>query len=127
MFLRKTVTKIFRFAYSHSLPNHNGRCKNLHGHNAKVEVTIGEPITLDRDVYPSMVIDFKDINVRVGAIIDELDHKHLNDVLPEQYLPATAENCCAYLLARIEEIGLKVVKIRFWEADDSYATLEVVE
>lgn len=36
-----TATKEFRFEAGHTLDGHKGKCKNLHGHNYKVLVTLG--------------------------------------------------------------------------------------
>jgi len=59
-----------QFSAAHQLRGYQGKCENLHGHNGKVEVTIASE-KLDK---LGMVIDFKELKLRVGNILDELDH-----------------------------------------------------
>jgi len=73
---RIRLTKEFGFELAHALYNHDGLCKNIHGHSYRLFVTvIGEPIT-DRDNPKyGMVIDFSDLKKIVKEeIVDRLDH-----------------------------------------------------
>lgn len=81
-----TITKRFEFSYAHLLPNHSGKCKRLHGHNAVLEVTVsGEPHGAEtyEGVRPSrsdegMVIDFGDLKQIVkDVVVDKWDHRFL--------------------------------------------------
>ena len=116
-----TVTKKFEFSYSHNLPDYDGDCKNLHGHNSNVEVTFSShgkiPVS-----YGGMVIDFKDISKQVKPIIMQLDHKHLNDI-PGLEIP-TAENITLWLVMKIQSetsLGPGLVKVRVSETNNSFA------
>ena len=55
---------------------YDGKCKNIHGHNYKLFVTIlGEPIGNKSDVKFGMVMDFDDLKKIVKSeIINEFDH-----------------------------------------------------
>lgn len=79
----------FPFCSSHLLPRHPGRCKNLHGHNYLLKVTVAgktHPTT-------GMVMDFEEIAAAVQThALKALDHHHLNDVLENP----TAENIVAW-------------------------------
>ena len=59
--MRQTmITRCFSFEAAHQLPNHKGKCANLHGHSYKLEITVarkGEDIDDER----CMVIDFGDL------------------------------------------------------------------
>ena len=124
-----TITKIFEFAAGHCLPYHDGLCKNQHGHNFKLEVTVGKKIKhLSNEAnhvnnFPSkgMVIDFKQLkNIVNEKVIKSLDHQYLNDQLPNP----TAELLILHIRdLLISEFGLKVelIKIRLWESSTSYA------
>lgn len=70
------ITKAYKFDMAHSLPGHDGLCKNIHGHSYELLVTlIGEPITEEGSPKLGMVIDFKDLKrIIKGLIVDELDH-----------------------------------------------------
>ena len=52
-----TVTKTVKFDAAHVLTNHQGLCKNLHGHTYRVDVSV----TQAEDDASDMVIDFKDL------------------------------------------------------------------
>ena len=66
----------FRFEAAHALYGYDGKCKNIHGHNYKLFVTIiGEPISNKSDVKFGMVMDFDDLKKIVKSeIINEFDH-----------------------------------------------------
>lgn len=73
------------FDSAHSIScAYDKKCHNLHGHRWVVNIT-AEVRTLKNN----MVIDFK----RIKEVIDEYDHKNLNEIIKEE---PTAEN-----LARI--------------------------
>ena len=89
------VCRKFRFAAAHYLPDHP-KCGTLHGHNYEVEVFVEGPT----DVH-GMVIDFsilkKLYNQHVASVVD---HRCLNDVLPEIGDP-TAENLACWIFHRL--------------------------
>jgi 6-pyruvoyl-tetrahydropterin synthase len=60
-----------------------------------------------------MVVDFGDIK----TVIDFLDHTMLNEVIPPEFLPPTAENLVKYFLHYIPE----AYRVRVWESDNSFA------
>ena len=48
-----SITKEFKWAMCHRLQEHKGLCKNLHGHNYKLLLTVVNPNTVfreDRDI-----------------------------------------------------------------------------
>lgn len=74
MYIR--ITKEFTFEMAHALLNHDGPCKNIHGHSYKLAVTIkGIPIKSANHPKTGMVADFKDIKKIVADhIIQHFDH-----------------------------------------------------
>lgn len=87
-----TTTLITRdlgyFAASHNLPDHDGGCKSLHGHNYRVIVTIGGTISCAQGVpYSGMIVDFTHIKNIWKAIHDKVDHGHIiaNGKWPQWY------------------------------------------
>ena len=70
------ITKNFRFEAAHALYGYNGKCKNIHGHNYKLFVTIiGIPISEPTNVKYGMVMEFDDLKKIVKSeIIEEFDH-----------------------------------------------------
>lgn len=90
------IRKRYTFEAAHHLPNHNGKCKNLHGHGYKLEVEVeGEPQPYtDRPDY-GMVVDFDEVDILVGGILEYLDHTDLNvsgKMIGVDY--PTVENLC---------------------------------
>ncbi|WP_425806236.1 6-carboxytetrahydropterin synthase QueD [Desulfitobacterium sp. Sab5] len=119
------VTKSFTFDAAHFLPNHKGKCSNMHGHTYKLEVTVmrdkGQLMTDGSD--EGMVIDFSDLKSIVKSeVIDKVDHKLLNEVFSFR---TTAENMAAYIFdvldQNLQPLGVKVERIKLWETPDSCA------
>lgn len=70
------ITKQFSFETGHALYGYDGKCKNVHGHSYKLDVTvIGSPIHDTNNVKYGMVIDFGDLKRIVKSeIVDIFDH-----------------------------------------------------
>lgn len=124
------------FCYGHRLLQHSGRCRHLHGHNARVRLTLGAP---DVDA-TGMVADFRVMRDTMGAWIDsEMDHRMilrrddpavrpLHELGEPLYLvdfDPTAENLARHLFERAQALGLPVVEVRFWETPTCFAAYRV--
>ncbi len=70
------LTKIFHFETGHALAGYDGKCKNVHGHSYRLEVTVqGIPIDDPSHVKYGMVIDFGDLKKIVKKeVVDVYDH-----------------------------------------------------
>ncbi|HIC30732.1 MAG TPA: 6-carboxytetrahydropterin synthase [Flavobacteriaceae bacterium] len=70
------ITKQFSFETGHALYGYDGKCKNVHGHSYRLDVTvIGRPISETSNVKFGMVIDFGDLKKIVKEeIVDVFDH-----------------------------------------------------
>ena len=70
------ITKQFSFETGHALYGYDGKCKNVHGHSYRLDVTvIGVPITDNTNVKFGMVIDFSDLKKIVKEeIVNVFDH-----------------------------------------------------
>jgi len=70
------ITKKFRFEAAHALYGYDGKCKNIHGHNYNLFVTvIGVPVKESTNVKYGMVMDFGDLKKIVNSeIIEKFDH-----------------------------------------------------
>jgi 6-pyruvoyltetrahydropterin/6-carboxytetrahydropterin synthase len=92
-----TVTS--EFAAAHCLRHYGGPCENLHGHNFAVEAVVsGAKLEPKVDI----LMDFKELKRRLGQVVAELDHRHLND------LPVfLTRNPSSELIARYLFEGLK--------------------
>ena len=109
------LVKTFRFEAAHSLPNvpPGHKCARLHGHGYRVDVHVrGEP-----DPETGWVIDFGEIKRAVGVVLDELDHRCLNDVPGLEN--STSETLSKYLWDRIAPGLPCLAAITVWESDTS--------
>jgi 6-pyruvoyltetrahydropterin/6-carboxytetrahydropterin synthase len=127
------VTKELAFCFGHRLMNYNGKCRNLHGHNAKAVVTVASNELDDL----GMVADFSALRKHIGDWVDRtLDHKMilfkgdpLVPVLREMGDPVlalddhpTTENLAKLIFEFVEREGYPVVEVTLFETPTSYAT-----
>lgn len=71
------VSASYNFEAAHQLPNlpDSHKCKRLHGHNYRVEISVEGPLDSR-----GFVIDFAELDAAVQPLIDELDHRFLNEI-----------------------------------------------
>jgi 6-pyruvoyltetrahydropterin/6-carboxytetrahydropterin synthase len=101
----------FRFEASHILPDHPGKCRFLHGHSYRFRVSIDTPVRRET----GMTLDFDEIDRSVTtAVLDVLDHHHLNDVLPNP----TAELIAVWIWEALRDELPGLVEIELWEIED---------
>lgn len=86
------ITKEFHFSASHVLTGlRDGHpCGRMHGHNYIVKVELSS-VSLNKD---SFVQDYNDLSPIKDYIDSQLDHSHLNDIIPGQ---PSAENIAKHL------------------------------
>jgi 6-pyruvoyltetrahydropterin/6-carboxytetrahydropterin synthase len=76
--MRKTIriTKTFGFEMAHALKDHEGPCRNIHGHSYKLQVTvIGSVSIVNTQPMNGMVMDFTQLKKIVfSKIIELFDH-----------------------------------------------------
>ena len=116
------VKIVTQFAAAHRLENFNGKCESLHGHNWKVEVfLVGK--NLDG---AGLLMDFGVVKARTKQVLDEIDHKYLNELAAFQDRNPSSENLACYLYERLGAIfngdGVTVRRVDVWESDTSCAS-----
>ena len=76
-----TISKEYHFSASHILYGlaQDHPCSRLHGHNYIIEVEL-QSETLDNTGF---VRDYRELDALKKYIDNEIDHRHLNDVLGE--------------------------------------------
>lgn len=134
------IAKEFTWEMGHRLPEHFGKCKNIHGHSYKMIIEIDGDIDNN-----GMVLDYYELKQIMNPIIEELDHAFMVYTSDNQVIEfldkikskkvvvgfqSTVENICMYLIKRVSESTLpdniKKVKIRVCETPDDYAESEMV-
>lgn len=111
-----TIAKQFHFSASHviaGLPDGHP-CARLHGHNYAVELVLAAP-TLDAIGF---VVDYGELKPFQRILDEELDHRHLNEVITG---PTTAEFLAFYLHGRARAIWSQVVAVRVSETPRTWA------
>ena len=76
--MRARLTKDFTFEAAQTLPNvpEGHKCRGLHGHSFKVEVSVEG----DVDPKTGWVYDHAEISDAMKPLLKMLDHKYLNDI-----------------------------------------------
>ena len=116
------VTIIKSFSAAHLLAQIGGKCEELHGHNFKVEVTLAAP-----DLNESgLLIDFRVIKKWFSVILDQMDHKHLNELPCFAGINPSAENIAKYIYTSMEpkatESQVRIARIKVWESENAAVT-----
>ena len=110
------------FAAAHNLINYQGDCENLHGHNWRVEVTVAAQKLDDA----GLGIDFKILKKETNRILDELDHKYLNDLEAFKTDSPSSENISRYLYESLSDAlnsdNVTVERVNVWESDNACAS-----
>lgn len=113
--------------------HHPGKCRHLHGHSAKADITLSSAELNEQ----AMVRDFSEIKALIGDWIDrEFDHTLLlheaDPILPTlqdagERVRVVAEHPTAEFLARkiydyAKSAGLPVESVSLWETDSACAS-----
>lgn len=106
------------FSSAHNLKHYKGKCEALHGHNWRVEVLVYKR-GLDEQ---GMVMDFKKLKDRLKAILNNLDHKYLNDLPYFKKKNPTSENIARFIHERLSRAIGKKIKVSVWETSSSCAS-----
>jgi len=120
------VAREIEFCYGHRLLEYEGKCRYLHGHNAKAEVVLDG----DRLDERGMLLDFGEIKRVVSRWVDEtLDHRmvlrrddpavpalrELGEPLVLLGVNPTAENLAKLIFDYASARGFPVAEVRLWE------------
>jgi len=106
------LTKEVTIEAAHRLPDHPGKCVNLHGHSWDVTVVLFSKKLNEN----GMVADFGEIK----RLVEHYDHKMLNEMIPFESgeYPPTSENfallianeCLAKFVIERVEVSVKETK-----------------
>jgi 6-pyruvoyltetrahydropterin/6-carboxytetrahydropterin synthase len=107
------------FSAAHHLRNYQGKCEAPHGHNWIVEVYV-QCESLNEI---GIGIDFKDVKNAVKEVLEDLDHKDLNELPIFSKENPTSENIAKYLYKELSQTlnneNIKVSKIKVCETPGS--------
>lgn len=135
------IAKTFRWEMGHRLIDHQGGCRNLHGHSYRMRIEIeGEPAD------NGMILDFDEMTAAVRPLLQEWDHAFLCDqrdtdlvaflqardmkhsVIP---FPSTVENLVRLVVQRLEPVfaghdQVRAFTVRVHETETSSASSRTV-
>ncbi len=139
------IVKQIEWDMGHRVLNHNSKCKNIHGHRYKMEVSLeGDIISEVGNSSEGMVLDFADVkSIAMKYVHDILDHGFMvwekdeklvnffkeNPELKKIVVPftSTAENIAKWVFVQLDDkytdvfkTGLKLKSIRLWETPTGY-------
>lgn len=134
------VTKRLRFSAAHFLPNHDGACQRVHGHNFELYVTCrGEPKPPGSGPDEGMVVEFADLKQYWTEVLEpNLDHALINDSIgPELQghsyahgmrdtgadIPPTTEWLAWFIGVMFRNHGFPVVRVDLDETENNRATV----
>ncbi len=132
------IAKEFHWEMGHRLPEHFGKCRNIHGHSYKMTVEI------EGDIMPGgMVMDYYDLSNIIRPVVEEMDHafmvykedtdiiKLLEKLNSKKIIVdchSTVENICIYVMEKIKNAGfpanVRKLRVRICETYDDYAEVE---
>lgn len=119
------ITAESSFSAAHQLPDHPGKCRNLHGHNWRVQAVVGAE-TLDGQ---GMVVDFAVLKKALGELCDRFDHRMVNEIAPFDRIPPTAEHFAKLffdgLVAAVGSNRVQVLAVRIWETERNMAEFAI--
>ena len=109
------------FAAAHNLINYKGKCEELHGHNWKVEVVV-KGKKLDK---AGMLIDFKILKKLLKEVLNNLDHKYINELNEFKGLSPSSEHISKFIFEKMKEklgdSNAELFEVRCWESINSCA------
>ena len=135
------------FDCAHSLPYHEGKCSNYHGHTYRLRVTVEDYngcieknsrgvhsyVNPDESAYlteyqlhsprTGMVMDFADLKAEVNSVVEMLDHGNLNAYIENP----TAENLVLYIADKLSTLlrthhAVQLVELKLWETPNNWVT-----
>jgi 6-pyruvoyltetrahydropterin/6-carboxytetrahydropterin synthase len=85
------------FSAGHHLREYPGNCEHPHGHNWSVKVTV-RATELD---HLGMGVDFRTLKKAVAKVMDDLDHRDLNEHPAFLDKNPSSENIAVYIFAEL--------------------------
>jgi len=107
------------FDAAHHLPGYDGKCSRVHGHTYKTEVIIDGPVGED-----GVVMDFYSLKKSVSTALEDLDHRDLNEIVPNR----TAEHIAGWIFQRLKRdldgTPVNLVSVKLWEGKNKWVMIE---
>ncbi len=107
------------FSAAHLLKEIGGKCEELHGHNFLVEVSVAAE-SLNSE---GLLIDFRVLKRWTDEVLEQLDHKYLNELEYFKSINPSSEQIARFLYDRIGEkarqANVTLSRVTVWESENS--------
>jgi 6-pyruvoyltetrahydropterin/6-carboxytetrahydropterin synthase len=105
------IYKEFTFESAHSLPKlpSGHKCSRIHGHSFRVRLYVKG----DVDKSLGWIMDYSDIKEKFEPILDQLDHRYLNEVSGLEN--PTSENIAVWIWERTKQVLPKLSRVEIKE------------
>jgi len=107
------------FDSAHRLPAYAGKCSNLHGHTYEVEMVVEGEVGTD-----GFVMDFYQLKSILAAVLRDLDHTCLNDMIPNPTAETVAQWICDRLKGELAATRVRLVSLKLWEGKNKWVMIE---
>ncbi|KUK44990.1 MAG: 6-carboxytetrahydropterin synthase QueD [Methanothrix sp.] len=108
------------FDAAHRLPGYDGKCSRVHGHTYDVEVVLEGPV----DDENGFLVDFYDLKQILKSVLEELDHRDLNEILSNPTAERIAEHIKASLESQLLDRSASLVSVKLWEGKNKWVMTE---
>ena len=111
------------FEAAHFISGYAGKCSRLHGHNWIIEAIVRG----DKLDSLGMLIDFKILKAELNKILDEFDHRFLNELETFREENPTAENLARKIYKKLAAAEIfsgaaKLYAVKVFESPNSCVT-----
>lgn len=103
------LIRSYSFEAAHMLPNHDGKCRRLHGHSYRMTIVVEGRSVIVSGPKKDMLIDYGDISKQTTSLLEDyLDHHYLNETtgLANPTSEALAEWIYWHLEPRFRDLGI---------------------
>lgn len=110
-----SITRSYRFEAAHWLPHvpEGHKCRNMHGHNYRVDVTVNGAGQFGGIDARGFVMDFAELDAIVHPLLKLLDHSVINNTIANP----TAEHIAFWVATGVPQASA----VRVYETDDCWA------
>lgn len=114
------VTVQQHFDAAHYLRGYQGKCEQVHGH--RFEVVVSVEVQGLNDI--GIAFDFVELKRQLGQVLDDFDHRCLNDVAPFDRINPSSENIARDIYQRLSALLPRVTlsSVEVWESPESRVT-----
>ena len=105
------------FSAAHQLRGYPGECREVHGHNFKVKVSVQTSELKDL----GFGMDFRELKQMLREVLKKFDHRNLNELPEFKEINPTAENIAKFiwdkLNSKLKTQNSKLKEVQVWESD----------